>query len=653
MKIVCENCGAKYRIADDKVQGKTFKLRCKRCEDVIRVEGDGASESGSGAASGFGEDYGGDSSVEWYAVIDGDRAGPITSDEVAAYVGEGVLDGESYVWRSGLDDWKPLRDVDSLSHLVGAGEPGHHEQAADPAAESGYEQTRVMDPSQTGALAADESDASDTVENPDWDETTEEMPPSEDDDPGVQEADPEVLEPEESVQEVGDATSEHDGMFAGVSDPDETASGGSKSGASQVSGVWSSSSGTFESFDDDGGSSNESVSEPASDGGSGAGLDDNLVDQRNENSVLFSLDGVEEMNAVDEESDEPEATGAGAATEGSGLIDIQSLAATHAAMSSEEKESGGGSTGAAPATQASGSGQVNNMPNLAPSGSRSNNTGLIVAIIVGALILAAAGIGALYVMTRDGEPQRVQRVAEAQKGSGQAGGGMQKAEEASAGADDTDKDGKAAVAAGGDAGTADGGAAVAQAGADAGEDTESDDQEDEKTAEAESEQQADPARQEPDPEPTRTARRRESGGGGSGGGGDDDLDELLGNVGKGSGSSGSGSSSGGSTGTSAEQESEPAEDLPEKPSRSMVMDTIRKYSGRVNNCGQKSNKDSLSGTCKVKFTVEPSGQTSGVSIQSSDFKGTDVGNCVRGVVQSMSFPKTQKGMPVLFPFSVN
>jgi hypothetical protein len=47
------------------------------------------------------------------------------------------------------------------------------------------------------------------------------------------------------------------------------------------------------------------------------------------------------------------------------------------------------------------------------------------------------------------------------------------------------------------------------------------------------------------------------------------------------------------------------------------------------------------------------GQTSNVSVQSSDFQGTDVGNCVRGVVQSMSFPKTQKGMPVLFPFKVN
>jgi predicted Zn finger-like uncharacterized protein len=649
MKIVCDNCGAKYRIADEKAQGKTFKLRCKRCEDVIRVEGDGAAESEDGLGSGFGEDYGGDATVEWYAVIDGDRAGPITSDEVAAYVSEGVLDGESYVWRTGLDDWEPLREIDSLKHLVDDGAAEGDPAAADPAAESGYEQTRVMDPSQTGALSADESDASDTQEGVDWDKTTEEMP-SDEPDPGdgaaVSEADPEALEPEETVQEVGDANSEHDGMFAGVSDPDETATGSSGSSASQVSGVWSSSSGTFESFDD-AADSGEGASSQHTSRTAGPGVSDELVDQRNENSVLFSLDGVDEVNAVDEESDESEATGAGATTEGSGLIDIQSLAATHAAMSSDKEEEGATRGGAAPATQASGSGQMNNMPNLAPSGSRSNNTALIVAIVVGALILAAAGIAAVYVMTQDQEPQRVQRVAEANKQGTPSGpeGDETKADQASA-----ESNPQAVAAAGDDAGTADAGTATASAGADAAEEGDEPAEEDpEKRAEAEQEAKQTETEPEPEPEPTRTAKRRESSGGS--GGDDDDLDKLLGNVGKGSSSSGGGSGGGG--GTAAQQESDPAEDLPEKPSRSMVMDTIRKYSGRVNNCGQKSNKEKLSGTCKVKFTVEPSGQTSNVSVQSSDFKGTDVGNCVRGVVQSMSFPKTQEGMPVLFPFKVN
>ncbi|MBW2212228.1 MAG: zinc-ribbon domain-containing protein, partial [Deltaproteobacteria bacterium] len=29
MKIVCDSCGAKYSIADEKVAGKIFKIRCK------------------------------------------------------------------------------------------------------------------------------------------------------------------------------------------------------------------------------------------------------------------------------------------------------------------------------------------------------------------------------------------------------------------------------------------------------------------------------------------------------------------------------------------------------------------------------------------------------------------------------------------------
>ena len=40
MKIVCENCAAKYSIADEKVKGKAFKIRCKKCGESIVVRGD-------------------------------------------------------------------------------------------------------------------------------------------------------------------------------------------------------------------------------------------------------------------------------------------------------------------------------------------------------------------------------------------------------------------------------------------------------------------------------------------------------------------------------------------------------------------------------------------------------------------------------------
>ena len=50
MKIVCESCGAKYSIADDRVAGKIFKIRCKKCSEVIVVRGDQQAAAAEAAA---------------------------------------------------------------------------------------------------------------------------------------------------------------------------------------------------------------------------------------------------------------------------------------------------------------------------------------------------------------------------------------------------------------------------------------------------------------------------------------------------------------------------------------------------------------------------------------------------------------------------
>ena len=40
MKITCQSCQAKYTIADEKVAGKTVKIKCKKCGATIVVHGD-------------------------------------------------------------------------------------------------------------------------------------------------------------------------------------------------------------------------------------------------------------------------------------------------------------------------------------------------------------------------------------------------------------------------------------------------------------------------------------------------------------------------------------------------------------------------------------------------------------------------------------
>ena len=69
MKIVCESCGAKYSIADDRVAGKVFKIRCKRCSEVIVVRGDQDAGGGAAAAAPAVDDQ----NAIWNVVVDGEQ----------------------------------------------------------------------------------------------------------------------------------------------------------------------------------------------------------------------------------------------------------------------------------------------------------------------------------------------------------------------------------------------------------------------------------------------------------------------------------------------------------------------------------------------------------------------------------------------------
>ena len=130
MKIVCDNCSAKYSIADDKVAGKVFKIRCKRCESVIVVRGDGGPEEESTRV----HDY--ESEAIWHIVVEGEQQGPMTPIQLVALFARGALDVDSYAWREGFDDWKTIRDIPELSQMVegvAARQPQGPETAPPPA----------------------------------------------------------------------------------------------------------------------------------------------------------------------------------------------------------------------------------------------------------------------------------------------------------------------------------------------------------------------------------------------------------------------------------------------------------------------------------------------------------------------------------------
>jgi predicted Zn finger-like uncharacterized protein len=116
MKIVCDSCSAKYSIADEKVAGRVFKIRCKKCGAAIVVKGESQAAEAAPAAGGGNFDYGGE--AVWHTVVDGEQQGPFAPAQLGSMISAGTIGWDAYVWREGFDDWKPAQDIEELVQAI-------------------------------------------------------------------------------------------------------------------------------------------------------------------------------------------------------------------------------------------------------------------------------------------------------------------------------------------------------------------------------------------------------------------------------------------------------------------------------------------------------------------------------------------------------
>jgi len=158
MKIVCESCGAKYSIADDRVSGKVFKIRCKRCSEVIIVRGDQSAQPAQEQAAPTQ-----DQTAIWHVVVEGEQAGPYAPPQLADMLSAGSVDWDAYVWTEGFDNWLPMRDVaDLVAQITGgaaAQPPASDSRAA--AYRSAVHETLTGQPSMGADPFADDAAPSD------------------------------------------------------------------------------------------------------------------------------------------------------------------------------------------------------------------------------------------------------------------------------------------------------------------------------------------------------------------------------------------------------------------------------------------------------------------------------------------------------------
>jgi predicted Zn finger-like uncharacterized protein len=378
MKIVCGSCQAKYSIADEKVAGKVFRIRCKRCGEVIVVRGDQDSPEAAAGSAAAAPDTSHDNErtvqgptatqsqlpaaasetpadAIWHVVINGEQAGPYSPSQLAELVASGQLDWEAYVWSEGFDNWQPMRDVPDLVNAIsGTG------QSSAPAAQGGV-------PVSLGRPAATAN-------------TQMGRDPFADEAPAQQ-------------QVFAKAAGGTGGVVHTSSRNDP--------GATALS--------SFESASPGIGSS----------GGHGQGprvsAQQTMTGSRNENSVLFSLKNLQALatGSMPPGAATPSVRPGQAAGEGSGLIDIRALATTTGVEANKNTEKDALlALGSAQAGAFGGLGS----PMLTPGGKsddEENKKPLVFAIVGGCALLAVAGIAVALIMRGGSSPAEVSPVAPA------------------------------------------------------------------------------------------------------------------------------------------------------------------------------------------------------------------------------------------------
>ena len=132
MKITCQSCQAKYNVADEKVQGKIVKIRCRKCGATIVAQGNGANGSASRGPTPPAAFAGDD--VQWHVNLGGD-ADPRTMSlrELIDAYNTGTVTQDTFIWADGMDDWKPLSEVESVVAAL------HADAAGDAPPPSAYE----------------------------------------------------------------------------------------------------------------------------------------------------------------------------------------------------------------------------------------------------------------------------------------------------------------------------------------------------------------------------------------------------------------------------------------------------------------------------------------------------------------------------------
>ena len=127
MKVTCQACSAQYTIADDKVKGRKVKIRCKACQTPIVVDGQNpppeATSTGLSEAPPALDPFAPETALAtdadvWNVNLSDTDSRTMTTAEVIEGFRSGVITGDAFVWKDGMGDWLPIMDCVELAPLL-------------------------------------------------------------------------------------------------------------------------------------------------------------------------------------------------------------------------------------------------------------------------------------------------------------------------------------------------------------------------------------------------------------------------------------------------------------------------------------------------------------------------------------------------------
>ena len=180
MNFSCDKCQRRYSIADEKVRGKTVKVRCKNCQNVISVQGPPAEmeestrvvsladvarareqELAAAAASAPApapasanpwEDEptraapGRSAGAPWFVMVKSKQEGPLDEAGLRALMESGAINPRSFFWQQGMADWKRGADIPEVAVIFEAPAPEPEPQAQAPEMDEEAATVAVMSP---------------------------------------------------------------------------------------------------------------------------------------------------------------------------------------------------------------------------------------------------------------------------------------------------------------------------------------------------------------------------------------------------------------------------------------------------------------------------------------------------------------------------